>query len=162
MAKSGKIQIKEELRTEEANRMLSIARRKMETGELLSQHDFPLESAQMYQQAMELSVKAMMIVVAGGFYTKHNFPPRIVEETLRVCRENWPNLFHFGMFLERCFETANRWSLKRELLTYGYVYGSSGELLMSADDAVLVKTDAERCVLLADIVVEDYEEQGSK
>lgn len=162
MAKPTKIEIKEEQRIQEANRVLSIASRKMEAGELLDQPSLRLESAQMHQQAIELSVKAMMIVVAGHFYTTHDFPPSTVEETLRARQDKWPDGSHVGIFLERCFAIADRWSSKHPLLTYGYVYGSSGELLITPDEAAQVKNDAQQCLLLARLVVEEYEELRSK
>jgi len=159
-AAKNRIEIDEELRLQEANRMLSIASRKREAAELLIQHDFWVESVQMYQQAMELCVKAVMTVLVGHFYLKHEFSPSVVRETLRACHEKWPQ--RYKAILERCFEIANRWSSKRELGTYGYVYGTSGKVLILEQDARQARKDARSCFELAQLIISRYEKLRSK
>lgn len=154
MAKSSKIEIEKKLRLKEADRMLTIARRKKQVGDSLSQALFRVESVQMYQQAMELCLKAVMTVLVGYFYTEHDFAPKLVEETLKALKKEWPQRPEF--FLERSFRVANRWSPERVLGTYGYSHGSSGEIVISEEDRTQAGKDAQYCVNTAWIITDAY------
>ena len=145
------IEVDEKLRLQEANRMLSIARRKIQAGDLLSQPLFRVESVQMYQQAMELCVKAIMTALVGHFYPTHDFAPEVVEETLRAHRQKWPQYYEAP--LERSFRAANRWSEERVLGTYGYLYGTSGEVVISEDQHAQAQKEAQHCLYNATTIM---------
>jgi len=148
------IDIDPDLKFQEAQRMLTIARRKIQAGDHLSQPLFRVESVQMYQQAMELCLKAIMTVLVEHFYPSHDFPTEVVQETLRAYQKEWPGYFEAP--LEKSFRAANRWSSERVLGTYGYIYGSSGEVVISEAQHTQAREDAQHCLNNATTIINRY------